>query len=299
MSVSMQLYVIGALEILLPLIALIVLYKKHKFRISSVISGIGSYILAANLLTGTFIMFLSSLGLDQEFWNQHTVISDIVNVVIQVIFQNITLFLVMRYVLKKNIRIYDGLALGISYWLYNAFTYSTSTITYARISSLSAKGSLSEMVTETLTIEQLEEYAAAIENLGISSFYIQLLGIVTFSCMTAVICVFLFHATKRSNNRFFYLAIVANLALYALLNLSYSLLSEYWYVGACVIVIVVSIVVFSRYWKWYKQQQAELLRKKQEYAKYLKAASGNVVSVKPSESSDAAKEEEADEKPEA
>ena len=38
-----------------------------------------------------------------------------------------------------------------------------------------------------------------------------------------------------------------------------------------------------KYWKWYKEQQAELLRRKQEYAKYLKQTGGNVVSVKPSE----------------
>ena len=39
-----------------------------------------------------------------------------------------------------------------------------------------------------------------------------------------------------------------------------------------------------KYWKWYKEQQIELLRRKQEYAKYLKATGGNVVSVKPSNS---------------
>ena len=292
MSYTMQLYVIGALEILIPIIALIVLRKKNKFRISSVVSGIGSYFLAANVLTSTFIMFLSSLGVSQNFWISYPMIANVVNVVLQVIFQNITIFLVMKYVLKKRIRIYDGIALGISYWLYNAFTDSTSTITYARIANLASKDRLHEMVTESLPLETLEEYAAAISDMGISSFYIQLLGMIVLICMTAVVGVFLFHATKRNNLKIFFATMGANLALYIVLVLTYNMLGNLWYVIACVIVITISIVVFAQYWKWYKQQQAELLRKKQEYAKYLKQANGNVVSVKPSESEDTPAENE-------
>ena len=292
MSYTMQLYVIGALEILIPIIALIVLRKKNKFRISSVVSGIGSYFLAANVLTSTFIMFLSSLGVSQNFWISYPMIANVVNVVLQVIFQNITIFLVMKYVLKKRIRIYDGIALGISYWLYNAFTDSASTITYARIANLASKDRLHEMVTESLPLETLEEYAAAISDMGISSFYIQLLGMIVLICMTAVVGVFLFHATKRNNLKIFFATMGANLALYTVLVLTYNMLGNLWYVIACVIVITISIVVFAQYWKWYKQQQAELLRKKQEYAKYLKQANGNVVSVKPSESEDTPAENE-------
>ncbi len=291
MSISMQLYVIGALEILIPIIVLMVLHKKHKFRISSVISGIGCYFLAANLLTGTFIMFLSSLGLSESFWNTHPTIANMANVIIQVIFQNITIYLAMRYVLKKKVRIYDGLAIGISYWLYNALTYSTSTITYARIANLSEKGTLDTMVTESLSLDTLEEYASAISELGITSFYIQLLGMIVLSCMTAVICVFLFHALKRNNLKIFFAAAGCNLVLYSILDLAFSLFGNLWYVVACVVVIIVSVIVFIQYWKWYKQQQAELLRKKQEYAKYLKAAGGNVVSVKPSEPEEGEAEE--------
>ena len=283
MSISMQLYVIGALEILIPIIFLMVLHKKHKFRLSSVISGIGCYFLAANLLTGTFIMFLSSLGLNERFWNSFPLIADIANVLIQVTFQNITIYLAMKFVLKKKVRIYDGLAIGISYWIYNALTYSTSTITYARIANLASKGTLTTMVTESLPLETLEEYAASISQLGISSFYIQLLGTVVLTCLTAVVCVFLFHALKKGNLKIFFAALGGNLVLYLILNLAYSLLGDLWYCIACIIVIVISIIVFMKYWKWYKEQQAELLRKKQEYAKYLKQTGGNVVSVKPSE----------------
>ena len=283
MSVSMQLYIIGALEIIIPIVFLMWLHKKHKFRISSVISGIGCYFLAANLLTGTFIMFLSSLGLNERFWNNFPVIADIANVLIQVTFQNITIYLAMKYVLKKKVRIYDGIAIGVSYWIYNALTYSTSTITYARISNLSAKGALNTMVTESLPIETLEEYAASISKLGISSFYIQLLGMIVLSCLTAVVCVFLFHALKKGNLKIFFAALGGNLVLYLILNLVYSLLGNLWYCVACVAIIVISGVVFMKYWKWYKEQQAELLRRKQEYAKYLKQTGGNVVSVKPSE----------------
>ena len=83
--------------------------------------------------------------------------------------------------------------------------------------------------------------------------------------------------------KIFFAALGGNLVLYSILNFVYSLLGNLWYCVACVAVIIISVVVFLRYWKWYKEQQAELLRKKQEYAKYLKQTGGNVVNVKPSE----------------
>ena len=96
---------------------------------------------------------------------------------------------------------------------------------------------------------------------------------------------------KEYNLKIFFAATGCNLIAYALLDLAYSLLGDLWYVVACFAVIIVSVIVFIQYWKWYKQQQAELIRKKQEYAKYLKAAGGNVVSVKPADSEMSSEEE--------
>lgn len=283
MSVPLQLYIIGGIEILVPVLALIFLRKAHKYRVSSVISGIGSYFLAANVLMSMVSMLLASVGLDQQFWQEHGVISEIVNVVLNVIFQNITLYLVMKFVLKGRIRIYDAIATGVSYWLINALMLSTSAVSYARIATMSAEGRLNEMVTETLSLEALEKHAADLQELGISSFYIQMIAVFILSVMTAVLCIFLFHAVKRNNKNFLWMAMGGHLVLLALLNFSLALGGNTWYMIANAVVLIVSVVVFIQYWKWYKAQQLDLLKRKQEYKQRLKAAGGNVVSVKAAE----------------
>lgn len=285
MSISLQLYIIGGLEILLPIIFLLLLGRSHKFRISSVISGIGGYFLVNSILMGSFMMFLSSFGLNEQFWQNHKIISEVVYLLFTVVFQNATIFLIMKYVLKKKIRIYDGIALGVSYWLFYALNTSTSAVSYARVASMASEGRLSEMVTDTLPLETLQEYADMLNTVGISSFYIQLLGIVVLSVMTAMLCVFLFHGVKRGNLKFLWMTMGMHLVLLAMLNFSSILEQQIWYCIAAVVVAAASVVIFLRYWSWYKEQQAELLRKKQEYAQRQKAMTGNVVSIKPAEDS--------------
>ena len=160
MSIATQLYIIGGIDILLPVITLIVLRRIHTYRISSVISGVGSYFIAANFLMGLVGMILSEVGITSEFWNNNPVIYEIVNGVLNAILQSATLFLVMRFVLKGNVKIYDAMALGVSYWLYNALMLSTSAISYARMAQLDAQGRLAEMVTESLPLETLQTYAS-------------------------------------------------------------------------------------------------------------------------------------------
>ena len=59
-----------------------------------------------------------------------------------------------------------------------------------------------------------------------------------------------------------------------------------------VIIGVISIVVWRQYWKWYKAQQADLLRRRKEYQQYVKSANGNVVSVTRVESAEETHSEE-------
>lgn len=282
MSISLQLYVIGGVEILLPVMVLIFLRKTHKYRVSSVISGIGSYFLVTNILMGMFGMLMTSIGLTADFWQGHAVLYEVINLILNVSLQNLTLYLIMKFVLKGQIRIYDAIAIGISYWLGNALMLSISSVSYARIASMSAEGRLSEMVTDTLSLDALKQYASDLETYGISSFYIQMMAVFVLSIMTAVLCIFLFHAVKRKNKNFLFIAMGGHLVCLALINLSATFGGDFWYIVVNLIVAILSIVVFLRYWKWYREQQVDLLRKKQEYKQRLKATGGNVVDIKTS-----------------
>ena len=112
----------------------------------------------------------------------------------------------------------------------------------------------------------------------------------------ATTCVFIFHALKRKNLKILSIVVVCYLIIYTAIEVAYFTSRTNNSLAIMLIVFlvaaIISVTVFMKYWKWYKQQQAELLRKKQEYAKYLKQANGNVVSVKPSESEDTPAENE-------
>ena len=292
MSTSLQLYVIGGLEILIPIIALMVLRRAHKYRISTIICGIGGYFLAVNILMAFASMMLASIGMDQAFWERHALLSEITNIILNVIFQGLTLYAIMRFVLKGNIRIYDAISLGISYWLAEAMILSTNAVSYARVASMSAEGRLSEMVTESLSLEALEEYADSLQTMGISSFYLQLVGIIVLCILTATLCIFIFHSIKRKNIKFFFLSMAGHLVALSLMNIGMLIGGNWVYLVTNVIIGVISIVVWRQYWKWYKAQQADLLRRRKEYQQYVKSANGNVVSVTRVESAEETHSEE-------
>ena len=166
------------------------------------------------------------------------------------------------------------MALGVSYWLYNALMLSTSAISYARMAQLDAQGRLAEMVTESLPLETLQTYASDLNTLGISSFYIQMLGVLVLMFMSAALTLFLFLAVKRKDKRYLFITMGAHFVLLMILNLCLRFFGNIGYVIANFLVLGAAIFTLMQFMKWYRAQQAALLERKREYRERLKEMGG-------------------------
>ena len=96
-----HLYVICGLEILLPVVALIVLSRFHKFRFTAVIAGIAGYFVVTNILIPLFAMMLGAIGMDDLFWAAHEMGSNILNLVLNAVFHDIALYLLLKLTLMN------------------------------------------------------------------------------------------------------------------------------------------------------------------------------------------------------
>ena len=83
-----QLYIIGATYLLIPVSALVILRIRHKYRITSVFTGVAAFFIAMRVLMTVINVLFSLVGVTGEFWNAHPVLNEILNILLNVVFQN-------------------------------------------------------------------------------------------------------------------------------------------------------------------------------------------------------------------
>lgn len=274
-----HLYIICGLEILLPVLALIVLSRFHKFRFTAVVAGIAGYFLVTNILIPLFAMMLGAIGMNDVFWAAHEFGSNILNLVLNAIFHDIALYLLLKLTLmKKKARIYDAMALGISYWISDGVQYAISNATYARVAQLSAAGKLSSMITENVTLDQLQSAANDVNALGALPFYTQLLAMAAMMSFSVALCLFFYLGIKRKN--VLYLLICMGIHAVSLIIISIPAL---FYKDALtpvtdLIALIAGCIVTWRFLCWYRAKQQALRYRKAMYKESLKSSAASAVS---------------------
>lgn len=270
MSVQLQLYLVAALDILVPVFFLILFRRAHKYRVSSIICGIAAYFLVTQILISMINTVFTLVGLDAAFWEGKPLLTEIVNVVLNAVLQTGVLYLLMRFALKKKISVYDSIVLGLSYWLGSAMMLAISAVSYGQVSYMYEHGRLQEMVSEALPLSELEKYAQELSQNGASSFFIQLFGIYVLMLVSATICLFLYLAIKQNKLYYLWICMGAYFAALLCLNLSMFYGGNLAYIIANVVMALISLVVFLKFFAWYRERQLALLEKKQAYKESLK-----------------------------
>ena len=273
MKNQILLYIVAGLDILIPMMALVILYIRHKFRLTSLLGGIAAYFFTCEIFIPGFTVIMSAIGLSEAFWAEHAILAEIINVVLNVLIGDLALYLILRFTLKNRSRLYDAMALGISYWLYSALRLSISALGYGRLALMAEQGRLSEMVTDNLSLERLQELANELSAAGISSFYVQLVGIAAMTILTATIMLFLYYALKRSDVKVLFMSIGVHFVLMLAVNTALYLKGDLAYVIACVIASAIAAYFFYRFMQWYREQQRELAQRRKAYKEGLKSTS--------------------------
>lgn len=273
MNDQILLYLAAGLDVLIPMTALVILFIRHRFRLTSVLGGIAAYFFTCEIFIPGFTVIMSAIGLGEAFWSEHAILAEIINVLLNVLIGDLALYLILRFTLKNRSRLYDAMALGISYWLYSAIRLAISAVGYGRLAMMAEQGRLSEMVTENLSLERLQELADELKSAGISSFYVQLVGIIAMTILTVTVCLFLYYALKRSDAKVLFISIGVHYVVMLAINLALYLKGDLAYVIGCVIGSAIAGYIFYRFMQWYREQQRELAQRRKAYKEGLKTTS--------------------------
>ena len=263
---------IGALYLLIPVAALIILRIRHRYRISSIVAGVAGFFLSMRVLMTVVNVLLSLVGVTADFWAAHPVLNEILNIVLNVVFQNVTLYFLMKYVMKNRMTLYDGMAMGISFSLGNCFIQGYYAVYAVRLLKSYHAGALESLATEALPLEQLQATVDELLSEGVFQFYTQLFAALVIVFLSAVLCMLLYHALKRPNPRFILYACLIQAVCLGIIDLSLLAPSRWVYVLANAVVAGITAYVYIRYKRWYREQQIDLARRKREYKQSLKSS---------------------------
>ena len=266
-----QLYIIGALYLLIPVSALIILRIRHKYRITSILTGVAAFFISMRVLMTVVNVLFSLVGVTGEFWNAHPVLNEILNVLLNVVFQNIVIYYLMKLVMKSRLSLYDSMAIGFSFSLGNCFIQGYYSIYLVRLLKSHEAGILDQLASDALPLETLQDTVNEALSYGLGHYYLQLFAALTIVCLTAVLCMLLYHALKKPDKK--YILYVCLIHAFCLALIALSMLSSYGFVYflANLAVLSIAVAVYILYKRWYREQQLELARRKKEYRQSLKS----------------------------
>ena len=128
--------------------------------------GIGVYFLASQLLTSISYSALSSIPAVQEYLNNpdHAILYYLMLAALTALFMSPVAFVVLKFVRKGQWNIYEAIAAGISYWIYNSVTSAMNYINQAKIADLANKGELSTLLSDQITQADIDAYIEVLKD---------------------------------------------------------------------------------------------------------------------------------------
>ncbi len=270
-STIVGLYVAGVLEITIPLFVLYFLYRRHRYSISSLLFGIPIHLAATKILIPGIISLISAIPGAMEYLDTQFYLFVLILSVLTALFQLPLQYLVVRFTRKGKWSIYDALAMGIAYWLPDTFSNSATMISQGSLSRTVNSGKIEELVSETITIDQVEGLVEQIQSLNFFTVQVKMITQLFLVIINVALVLLVYHSVKRKKLWLLFAGVGINIAYLLSINYVEKWLG-YWPSNAVFLVITAGAVYFiARYMKWYKVQQAQLLQKKKEFKERQRA----------------------------
>ena len=259
-------YIASIGQILILALALYFLHRKHPFRFTSVVVGIGVYFLASQLLTSISYSALSSIPAVQEYLNNpdHAILYYLMLAALTALFMSPVAFVVLKFVRKGQWNIYEAIAAGISYWIYNSVTSAMNYINQAKIADLANKGELSTLLSDQITQADIDAYIEVLKDATLFQCLAQLVFFASMIVMSVLIFILIYHGMKRQKLQFMFFGIGIH---FTALFVSYlATMAPLWVYCVCVVVLglIMGAGIYF-YFRWYRRQQKLILQKRKEF----------------------------------
>ncbi len=260
-------FIAGLLPVLFIIGSLLFLRRQHKFRFTAAVLGFAAFYLCFQVLTMYSLSFIGSVIPGMEnLQNDHSniVLFAALFALMQSIFLAPILYLAMRWVRRGNWSVYDAVAVGISYNIYNAFNMALTNIRNGRIADIANKGELESLVSEEVTIDVVNQYVEDMKTFTIFDSISEVLGVVMLTMLMVLVAVLVYHGMKRKNFRFVMLAAGIQ---FVTVFLSCIAPSDPMWLHFLVIVAMMAALAAGivLYFRWYRKQQILLAQQRKEF----------------------------------
>ena len=275
-TIPVFLYIFAFILLTLPLAALFFIKRKYNFAfLRCLISGIAGYFLISSLLIPLVMSMLTALlssGVSAtEYWEPHHAAFLLTYSAITALLQAPLLYLVLKFVLHGNFRIYDCMAIGICYYYVPCMKLALSNVSYARVAIAYNKGTLESLVSDSVSLETLESSVADIQEGSLFIFGAQTINQIFLALSGVVILILLFHAVKTKKILFLLYAMLTIFGYLCVINFVEYFFGQIPVVIAIFLMIAGAVFFIWAYFRWYRGQQAELLRQRREYKEKMKS----------------------------
>ena len=265
-------YIGSAAPLVILSAVLFLLQRKHPFRFASVVVGFGTYFISAQLLTSLSYTALSSVPAINNFLTapENVVLYYFVLSLLTAAFMAPAAYLVLKLVRKGQWNIYEAIASGVSYLIYNAVNSCMNYINQAKIAELANTGDTSSLLSADVTQADIDAFIQVLQNASLGQCLAQVLYFITTVLMSIFIFMLAYHGMKRQKISFVLYGALIHLVV--TFGAYFATMAKIWiYVLVVVVIAVLLAAGIYFYFRWYRQQQLILLQKRKEY-KERKAA---------------------------
>ena len=263
------LYATGILELLLPLLLLYFLRRRHNYAFSSVICGLAAYFIVNYVVINNIYTIVRVATGNESIFLEKVFLGLILEAVLAALILPPLAYFIIKNLRRGKWSLYETIAMGIGYWALPMLLDSALQVSSGSILQKANQGGLDTLVTEDYPIELFNALVDSINTqspflLAVERFFSLITQVIVLFCILSVLLL-VFYAVKRNRKPCLWLSMLVYLLVIILINGSNHYLG-YWPSLIVIAVIGAASVYFVyRFLRYYRSQQLELLRKRKEY----------------------------------
>ena len=271
--------VIGVIELILPLGLLFILHRKRSFKFSTIICGLAAYFVVNYLVINNIYMIIRVATGNESIFVEKPLLGLFLEAILAGLIMPPLVYFMIKTIRQGKWTLYDTIAMAIAYWALPMILDSALHVSSASILQRANQGTLDSLVSEEYPIEMLNALVDSVTEtkpfiLALESYISILTQIIVLSCILSTMLL-VFYAVKRRKKLCLWISMLFYFLVICLINGSNHYLGEWLSLIVIALIGAVSFYFIYRFLRYYRSQQAELLKKRQQFKeeqheKYLK-----------------------------
>lgn len=261
---------IAFISVTIPVILLLIIYKMGNFKVwKYILCGVLGFFITDRILAPFFYAFTESMALGENTDNP-----DFFRYIAPLfygVFEFLCFFVMERFILKKNLKVTEIVALPVMFYIFPVFEGAFSYPSLAKCAKHFNEGTLEELVTGSLTMDDLMEYVEMIQSPDFwPTVFCQILNRFVIIFVLGVAVILIYHGMMKQKPFNYLLALLVIIGNYELI----SLIEQFAGLTVLNIYLLVLLIglgfFFVKYFLWYFDQKKEYQKQLADYKEHLK-----------------------------